>query len=83
MRDIAAVAKLAGKALAVYLTVRHRADLTRSTAVTLPASLMRELGVSTDAKARALRQLEAAGLVGVERRQGRPPIITIKKGEAA
>jgi predicted transcriptional regulator len=38
---------------------------------------MRELGVSKDAKARALRQLEAAGLVAIERKRGRSPVITI------
>ena len=77
MSDIAAAAKLPGKVLAVYLAVRHRADLTRSAAVTLPASLMHELGVDKDALARALRQLEAAGLVTVERKRGRSPVITI------
>ncbi len=77
MRDIAAASRLPGKALAVFLAVRHRADLTRSAAVKLPTSLMRELGVSKDAKARALHQLEAAGLVTVERKRGRSPVITI------
>jgi hypothetical protein len=50
---------------------------TRSAAVKLPASLMREPGVDKDAKARALRQLEAAGLVIVERKRGRSSVITI------
>ena len=77
MRDIAVAAKLPGKALAVYLAIRHRIDLTRSAAVKLPARLMFELGVGKDAKARALRQLEAAGLVIVERKRGRSPVITI------
>jgi DNA-binding MarR family transcriptional regulator len=79
MSDIAVAAKLPGKALAVYLAIRHRIDLTRSAAVKLPTSLMRELGVDKDAKARALRQLEAAGLVGVKRRPGHSPIITIEQ----
>ncbi len=78
MGEIAAATRLPGKALAVFLAARHRADLTRNREVKLPAALMRALGVTKDAKARALRQLETAGLVGVERRQGRAPIITIK-----
>jgi DNA-binding MarR family transcriptional regulator len=77
MRDIAVAAKLPGKALAVLIAARHRIDMTRSAAVRLPARLMFELGVSKDAKARALRQLETAGLVTVERKQGRSPVITI------
>jgi DNA-binding transcriptional ArsR family regulator len=77
MSDIAVAAKLPGKALAVYLAIRHRIDLTRSAAVKLPARLMFELGVGKDAKARALRQLETAGLVTVERKRGRSPVITI------
>jgi hypothetical protein len=78
MRDVAVAAKLPGKALAVYLAIRHRIDLTRSAAVTLPASLMRELGVSKDAKARAQRQLETAGLISVRREPGRSPMIELK-----
>lgn len=77
MRDIAVAAKLPGKALAVFVAVRHRADLTRSAAVTLPASLMRDMGVSKDAKARALNALEAAGLVRVERHAGKQPRISL------
>lgn len=77
--DIAAAARLVGKALPVFLAIRHRTDLTRKNDVTLPAGLMRELGVSKDAKARALRQLEAIGLIIVERERGRSPIITLKE----
>jgi DNA-binding MarR family transcriptional regulator len=82
MSDIAVAAKLPGKALAVYLAIRHRIDLTRSAAVKLPASLMRELGVSKDSKARALRQLEAAGLITVRRSKGKPAIITLNTENA-
>jgi DNA-binding transcriptional ArsR family regulator len=79
MNDIAAAAQLPGKALAVYLAIRHRTDLTRKNAVKLPAGLMRDLGVSKDAKARALRQLEAAGMITVRRQDGQSPIIALKR----
>jgi hypothetical protein len=39
--------------------------------VTLPRSLLDELGVSTDAKSRGLRLLEDAGLIVVDRSRGR------------
>src|SRR5262245_2901395 len=73
MRDIAAASRLPGKALTVFLAIRHRADLTHSIAVKLPARLMGDLGVSKDAKARALRQLEAMGLITVQRKRGCSP----------
>lgn len=78
MRDIAAASKLPGRALAVFLAVHHRTALTRSSAVKLPGALLRELGVNKDAKARALHQLEAAGLLSVRRNPGRSPTIELK-----
>jgi hypothetical protein len=77
MRDIATAARLPGQALAAYLAVHHRAALTRSTAVTLPRGLMAELGVTRDARARALHHLENSGLVRVERRSGRASRISL------
>jgi DNA-binding MarR family transcriptional regulator len=74
---IAQAARLPGKALAVYLAVRHECDLKRRSTVTLPASLLHEFGVHRDAKARALRELEKAGLVRVERKAGRAARITL------
>jgi hypothetical protein len=71
MRDIAVAARLPGQALVVMLAVRHRRDLTGQAEVTLPKALMIELGVSRDAKARALLQLENAGLITVARQKGR------------
>lgn len=71
MREIATAARLPGAALALFLAARHRADLTRKSTVTLPYDLLNQLGLSRDAKARGLRQLEAAGLVRVERVAGR------------
>lgn len=77
MCDLAAAARLPGKALAVYLAVHHRAALTRSPRLRLPAGLLVELGVDKHAKARALRHLETAGLIRVERQSGRSPLICL------
>ena len=58
-------AQLPGKALALYLAIRHRADLRRSPEVTLPADYLATWGIRKDAKSRALAVLEGAGLVQV------------------
>ena len=74
---LAIAARLPGKALAVYLAIVHRRDLTHEPTVTLPSTLLREFGVDRDSKARALRALEDAGLVQVERTDGRAARITL------
>ena len=51
--SLAVAARLPGKALAVYLAIVHRRDLTHEPTVTLPSTLLREFGVDRDSKARA------------------------------
>ena len=68
---ISAAAKLPGQSLALYLAVHHQTALTGKQVVTLPSSLLVEMGINRDAKARGLRHLESAGLIRVERVQGR------------
>jgi hypothetical protein len=75
--DIAIASRLPGRALAVFLAVHHRQALTKNPVVTLPKGLMAELGVTKDAKARALHLLEAAALVRIDRQVGRSPTITL------
>ena len=70
MREIAAPAKLPGQALALLLAIHHRTALTGKAIVTLPASLLNELGISRDAKARGFKVLEQAGLIEVIRSKG-------------
>jgi DNA-binding MarR family transcriptional regulator len=77
LAEIAAAARLPGQALAVLLAVYHRAAISRDSRVRLPRGLMQEFGVTKDAKARALRQLEAAGLIRVERRTGRAAVVEL------
>jgi hypothetical protein len=65
------VAKLPGKALAVWALIHHRLHLTRLEQVTLPSALLAEAGVGRNVKARALKDLERIGLIRVDRRPGR------------
>jgi hypothetical protein len=74
-QDLCAVAKLPGKALAVWLLLHLRWPMV--TGVTLPNPRLAEMGVDCDAKARALRILEGAGFIRVERRPGCAARITI------
>jgi hypothetical protein len=68
---LSAAARLPGQALAVFLAIHHRVALTGDATVTLPKALLSQLGISRDAKSRALCALEGAGLVAVERAEGR------------
>ena len=75
-------AQLPVKALALYLAIRHRADLRRSSEVTLPAGYLVSWGINKDAKRRALAALEGAGLVRVVgRRPGRGVGVAIVERE--
>ncbi len=58
-------AALPGKALALYLAIRHRFDLRRTPEVTLPADYLAAWGIDKDAKRRSLAALQAAGLIRV------------------
>jgi len=71
LRQIGTAAHLPGQALALLLAVHHQIALTGKRTVTLPRSLMTELGINKDAKARGLRALEGAGLIVIEREAGR------------
>jgi DNA-binding transcriptional MocR family regulator len=71
IRHIAQAARLPGQSLSVYIAVHHQTALTRRDQVTLPKHLLAQLGVSRDAKARALKELHKAGLVEIEQQKGR------------
>jgi DNA-binding MarR family transcriptional regulator len=70
LEQLAAASRLPGKALALLLLVRHRADVSRKRWATIPQTLAGEFGISPDAKHRAMRQLEAVGFVRLERVPG-------------
>ena len=77
---IGIVSPLPAKALATYLDVWDRRKLEgRGVPVTLPnAFALDPWGVDRHAKGRALRILERAGLIAVERSLGRAPRITLR-----
>jgi hypothetical protein len=64
------VARMPGKALALWLAIRYRCDVNRGNWATLPQKLLKECGIGKDARADALRRLEQAGLIKVERPKG-------------
>ncbi len=70
-------AKISGKALALYLAIRHRADLCGSPEVTLPTKYLADWGIDKFSKHRALTALERAGLVRAERCPGRTTRVTL------
>jgi DNA-binding transcriptional ArsR family regulator len=77
MSWLAAAARLPGKALAVGIALWRLAGATKSQTILLSTTEVVPLGVDRNAKSRALRVLEQAGLVSVERRPGRLPRVTI------
>ena len=71
-------AQLPGKALAVYLAIRHRVDLRSSLNATIPAAYLAEWGIDRYARRRALAALEWAGLIEiVDRRPGRSTVVAL------
>ncbi|MEO8901138.1 MAG: hypothetical protein ABI488_05650 [Polyangiaceae bacterium] len=75
-----AAMKLPGRALAVGVAAWLQAGL-RGTTERLPVNLSR-VGVDRSRASRGLAALERAGLVQVERRPGRPPLVTLMMGKA-
>jgi hypothetical protein len=65
------VARLPGKALAVWQLIHHRSRISRQSSITLPHELLVEVGISRWTKNRALELLERHGLIRVDCRSGR------------
>jgi DNA-binding transcriptional ArsR family regulator len=70
-------ARLPGKALHVGIALFFLGGVTRSRTVKPSNVLLRALGVTRFSKSRALEELEGAGLVSIDRRLGRNPVVTI------
>lgn len=68
---------LPGQALAVGAMLWFRAGLSDCRTVRMPYRLLGQGGVSTHTARRALRALEAAGLVSVAKEPGKSPIVTL------
>ena len=69
--------RLPGKSLHAGLALWYAAGLTRSASVPLSNISGIRFGLDRNAKYRALLWLEGAGLVRVERKLGRAPVVTI------
>jgi hypothetical protein len=78
LKDISAAAKLPGRCLVLFLAIHHQVTLTGKPIVTLPASLLLELGITRSTKARCLSALEHAQLVAVMRSKGKAARIQLK-----
>ena len=70
-------AQLPGKALHVGVALWFWAGITYSREIALSVTRLAELGVGRHAAYRALKGLEKAGLVDVQRHPGRKPIVTV------
>jgi len=70
-------AVLPGKALAVGIALWYRKGVTDRDIVRPSWKLWEKFGIGRHAAYRALRNLEAAGLVAVERQVGKNPTVTI------
>ncbi len=75
-------ARLPGKSLHAGVALWYAAGLTKSASVPLRNIAGLHFGLDRNAKYRALSWLEGAGLVRVERKVGRAPIVTILAREA-
>jgi hypothetical protein len=78
---IEAAARLPGKALAVGLVLWREAGMDGSGSVKLTTAKLAGLNLDRAGKARALKGLEAAGLVHVERNGRRTPLVSILVAE--
>ena len=73
----AAAAILPGKCLAVGLALWFKFGVEKKRQVKVTRALLQKFGVNRHAAWRAINQLEAAGLVTVDRGRGRSSLVTI------
>jgi len=74
---VTAAARQSGRALHVAFALWLAASMKRNARVTLPSSLIEDMGMDRFAAARGLDALEKVGLVTVERASGRKAIVTL------
>jgi hypothetical protein len=61
----------------VWLYLLHRGWKLQKASFAVPSGALRSFGISKEVKRRALRNFEAAGLITVERRTSKNPIVTL------
>ena len=77
-RTLAAAGRLGNAPLAVLVELAYQAFKRHRSVVPLANAALRSVGVSHDAKVRALRRLEADGMIAVDWRGGRKtPVVTL------
>jgi hypothetical protein len=69
--------RLGVKALLVGLALWHLKGMRRDNGFLVSNMMLREWGIQPDAKGRALRALEKAGLIAIERRGKRSPRVAL------
>jgi hypothetical protein len=74
---LARLAPLEGKALAVYLILHRQAKIHGTQAVELSTARLSRIGLHRWHKHAALAVLENAGLIAVERRPRKNPLVTL------
>ena len=70
-------AQLGVKTLLLGMALWHLKGLRKCNTFIVSNVMMREWGITSDAKSRGLRNLERAGLIAVERRGKRSPQVTL------
>ena len=78
---LSTAAKLPGKSLHVAIAIWLTASLAKSATASLSNLAALPFGLDRNAKYRALQWLEEAGLIEVERKPGRSPIVTVLEFE--
>jgi hypothetical protein len=69
-----------GRQLLVWLYIHHRVWADKRNTVTIGNQTLSSWGVTRRVKYAALRKLEAAGLISVEWRENRNPLVTLAHG---
>src|SRR5947207_2119070 len=76
-QTMAAAGMMKSAALAVMVELAYQVFKTNKTEVVLSNSALRSVGISYWAKSRALHQLEAAGMVAVDWKARKSPLVTV------
>jgi hypothetical protein len=72
-----AAAATGGLRLFVWLWLLHRSWQRQTRAVVVPNTALRQYGISREVKRRALNDLAAAGIISVEYRPYKNPMVTL------
>ena len=75
-----AAAAIGDRRLFVWIWLLHRTWQRGTATVVVPSAALQKYGVSRDVKRHALKQLEAAGLITIDWRPHRNPVVTLVGG---